>query len=89
MIGAGPADLLQLISLVQGGLAAPAAPVETEWAPFIAGPIVAGKEDQRVVEVAALFEVVKDPADPLVDMVQHGGEGRHAVGEVFAAPGRQ
>ena len=45
MVRSRAAYVLQLFALVQGGLAAAAAPVEAEGPPFIAGAVVAGKED--------------------------------------------
>ena len=41
------------------------------------GPVVAGEEDQRVVETLHRLELVEDPADLLVHRLDHCGMDRH------------
>jgi len=57
--------------------------VEAEGVPFGAGAVIGGEEDEGVGELAGGFEVLDDAADVLIHLMDHGGEGGHAAGEVF------
>ena len=49
----------------------------SEHAALLAGAVVGEEQDQRVVESAALVEIVDQLADILVDAIDHRGVDRH------------
>ena len=83
VIGSGATHLLEVIAFVKLGETFTTASVKTKGAPLVAGTVVAGEENEGVRQVPTLFQQGEDPTDPLVDMIDHGGEGRHPVGQIL------
>jgi len=86
-MGAGLADDGQLVAGVKGGFSEAGSSIEAEGSPFVAGAIIGEESDDGVVEFIVFFEVGDDATDALVNMLDHGGEGRHAAGEILASVG--
>ena len=87
MVGVGLAHAVEGGAGVEGGEAEAGGAIEAEGTPLVAGAVVAGEEDEGVVELAVLFQVGEDAAHAEVDVFDHGGEGGHAPGEVLATIG--
>ena len=83
MVGAGSADFSELLAFVKIGLSGAAAVIESIGSPFVASSVVAGEEDEGVVEGVVFFQEGDELAEALVNVIDHGGEGGHTVGEVF------
>ena len=57
MIGTRATHALQFVPLVKSGKPFTTDLVETKGAPFVAGPVVARKENEGILEVSALFKL--------------------------------
>ena len=57
MIGTRAAHGLQFVPLVQLGKPLSARLIETKRAPLVASPVVAGKENEGILEVTTFFEL--------------------------------
>lgn len=86
-VGIGLANVGEVIACVESGGATAGAAIESEGTPLVAGSVVREKGDDGVVEFVILFEIVENAANSLVNVLDHGGEGGHAAGEIFAAVG--
>ena len=85
VIGVWSTDFFEFLARVEMGDAQSAALVKSKRSPFVTRAVVACKQDECVVQLSCFFQTINNSAYAAINMFDHGGKDRHAVGEVLPA----
>ncbi len=85
MMRAWTANLAELIARVQCRQTFARNTVEAEWSPFVTSSVVAGEQDQRIIEIMGVFEMLNNLPNAFIDAFHHGCKNRHSSRQIAAA----